>query len=105
VLRNYNPDRPCRLETDACNGAVGAVLSQPDDTNKWHPIAFMSKKFNDVELNYQIHDKELMAIVLACTEWKVYLEGSKFPITCLTDHKNLTFFMTTKDLNRRQVRW
>jgi len=105
ILRNYDPEKACRLETDACDGAVGAVLSQQGNDNKWHPVAFMSKKFNDVELNYQIHDKELMAIVLACQEWKVYLEGSKFPIVCYTDHKNLTFFLTTKELNRRQVRW
>jgi hypothetical protein len=104
ILRNYDPSKACRLETDACDGAVGAVLSQ-EDKGRWHPIAFMSKKFTDTELNYQIHDKELMAIVLACSEWKAYLEGSRFPITCFTDHKNLTYFMTTKDLNRRQVRW
>ena len=104
ILRNYDPDKACRLETDACDGAIGAVLSQ-EDNGKWHPIAFMSKKFNDTELNYQIHDKELMAIVLSCEEWRPYLEGSRFSITCFTDHKNLTYFMTSKELNRRQVRW
>ena len=57
------------------------------------------------ELNYEIHDKELLAIVTAFQEWQVYLEGSKYPVEVYTDHKNLLYFTTTKQLNRRQVRW
>jgi hypothetical protein len=57
------------------------------------------------ELNYEIYDKELLAIVDAFREWRVYLEGSKYQVQVLTDHKNLVYFTTTKELNRRQVRW
>jgi hypothetical protein len=57
------------------------------------------------EGNYDIHDKELLAIVAAFQEWRVYLEGAKYPVKVLTNHKNLTYFTTTKKLNRRQVRW
>lgn len=57
------------------------------------------------ELNYEIHDKELLAIVVSFKQWKVYLEGPKFTVNVLSDHKNLIYFTTTKILNRRQVRW
>jgi len=57
------------------------------------------------ELNYKIHDKELLAIVASFKQWKVYLEGPKHTVTVLSDHKNLIYFTTTKILNRRQVYW
>jgi transposase InsO family protein len=57
------------------------------------------------ELNYDIHDKELLAIVSAFRVWRAYLEGAKHTVTVKTDHKNLTFFTTTKELTRRQARW
>lgn len=57
------------------------------------------------ERNYDIYDKELLAIVEAFRQWRVYLEGPKHQVKVYTDHKNLSGFLTTKDLNRRQVRW
>jgi hypothetical protein len=57
------------------------------------------------ERNYDIYDKEMLAIVDAIREWRVYLEGAKFTIDIVTDHKNLQYFLTTKALNRRQARW
>jgi len=59
---------------------------------------------SDAEFNYDIHDKELVAIVQAFHEWKRYTRGNPKPIRVLTDHKNLVTFMTTKELNERQVR-
>ena len=56
-------------------------------------------------MNYEIYDKELLAIVDAFREWRVFLEGSKYTVKVYTDHKNLVYFTTTKELNRRQVRW
>jgi len=60
---------------------------------------------SDVECNYDIHDKELVAIVQGFHEWKGYPRGNPKPIRVLTDHKNLVTFMTTKELNERQARW
>jgi hypothetical protein len=57
------------------------------------------------ELNYDIYNKEFLIIVAAFQEWRVYLEGLKYQVLVLTDYKNLTYFTTTKVLNRRQVRW
>jgi len=58
-----------------------------------------------VELNYEVHDKELLAIVEAFRHWRVYLKGYAYEISVITDHKNLTTFLTTKVLERRLARW
>ena len=71
---------------------------------KWHPIAYYSRKFSKEEENYDVHDKELLAIVACIQHWRVYAESCS-ELTIFTDHKNLVNFTTTKVLNRRQVRW
>ncbi len=93
------------LETDASNFALRAVLSQPNKDGRLHPIAFHSQKFTAAEINYEIHDKELLAIVNSFQEWRHFLEGAQHSVTVYTDHKNLEYFMSTKVLNRRQVCW
>ena len=105
VLAHFDPEKPITIETDASDYAIGACLTQPDEKGKQHPVAYFSRKMTAPELNYEIHDKELLAIVEACREWKVYLSGAKHEVQVYTDHKNLTCFTTTKELNRRQVRW
>jgi len=81
------------------------VLSQYDDDGKLRPVAFFSAKHTAAECNYEIYDKELLAIVKALEEWRPELEGSRDPFDVISDHKNLQTFMTTKQLNQRQVRW
>ena len=98
-----DPERPFEVETDASDYAMGGQLGQRDDNGKLHPIAFFSKKFSGPELNYQIHDKELMAIIMAFKEWKPYLCGANHQVKVYTDHKNLTHFTITKELNKRQT--
>jgi hypothetical protein len=100
-----DPEKEKTLETDASDYAIRMRLTQPGDDGKPCPIAFYSRKLIQAELNYDIHDKELLAIVVAFKVWRVYLEGAKHTIIMKTDHKNLTFFMTTKELTRRQARW
>ena len=70
-----------------------------------HPVAFYSRKLNNAERNYEIHDKKLLTILEAFKEWKHYLVGSDKAITVYTDHQNLQNFLTTKVWNRRQVSW
>jgi hypothetical protein len=105
VLTVFDPERPIIVETDASDYAIGGCIQQLGQDGKIHPVAFYSRKMSPAELNYDIHDKELLAVVAAFQEWRVYLEGSKYQVKVLTDHKNLTYFTTTKVLNRRQVRW
>ena len=95
----YNPDKPLTMETDTSDKALSTYLSQLYEDENLHPIAFHSYKFSSAELNYEIHDKELLAIVDAFKQWRTYLEGVKYPILMLTDHKNLTSFISTKILN------
>jgi len=58
-----------------------------------------------VEQNYEIHDKEILAIIRALEEWRHFLEGATHLVEIWTDHKNLKYFMTAKKLNCRQARW
>ena len=101
----FDPDKPITVETDASEKALGACLSQPGPKGKLQPVAYHSRKLSPPELNYDIHDKELLALVDAFRQWKVYLEGSKHTVQVFTDDKNLVYFTTSKELNRRQVRW
>ncbi|GLB33387.1 putative retrotransposable element tf2 155 kda protein type 1 [Lyophyllum shimeji] len=106
VLSFPNNDRPFQVEADSSDFATGAMLSQqsPGD-EKWHPVAFYSKSLNAVEQNYEIHDKEMLAIIRALEEWQHFLEGVRHKVEIYTDHKNLEYFLTAKKLNRRQARW
>jgi transposase InsO family protein len=105
ILVNADPEKPYEVETDASDWALGGQLGQRDEQGRLHPVAFYSKKLHGPELNYAIHDKELMAIIEAFKEWKHYLSGAAHKVKVYTDHKNLTSFTTTKDLNKRQIRW
>jgi len=88
------------VETDASDCAIGAVLSQVID-GQLHPIAFYSTKMDKAEINYDIHNKELLAIVAALKEWRRYLEGAHYQIQIYTEHNNVENFTTTKILNRQ----
>jgi len=81
------------------------LSQQSPEDNKWHPIAFLSKSLSPVERNYEIHDKEMLAIVRALEEWRHFVEGAEHRCEIWTDHKNLQYSMTAKKLNRRQARW
>ena len=105
ILATFDPERQIVLEIDVSDYTIGIYISQPDENERLRPVAFYSKKMIPAEINYEIHDKELLAIVTVSSEWRVYLEGSKYPVKVFTDHKNLLYFTTTKVLNRRQVRW
>jgi hypothetical protein len=105
ILVHPNFAKAFYLETDASDFALGAVLSQIGEDGKLHPVAFYSRKFSAAEINYEIHDKELLAIVDSFQEWRHFLEGAAHPVTVYTDHKNLEYFMSARVLNRRQARW
>jgi len=93
------------VETDASDYALVAILSIMTKDNEIHPVAFHSWTFSTPELNYDVHDKELLAIFEAFKTWQHYLERSVVLINVITDHKNLEYFSTTKILTHRQARW
>jgi hypothetical protein len=96
VLRLFDPAKPVIVETDASDYAIGACLNQEDEEGRQHPVMFHSRKLQDAELNYDVHDKELLAIVDAFKKWRVYLEGAIHTVQVYTDHKNPQSFLTTK---------
>jgi hypothetical protein len=105
VLIIPKPGRPFRMETDASDFAIAAILSQLDDEGKWRLVAFLSRSLNNAERNYKIYDKEMLAIMHGFYEWAHYLKGNNEITEVLTDHQNLTFFRKPQNLNRRQARW
>jgi len=105
TLRHFDHNREVTIETDASDYVTAGVLSQPDDDGVLHPVAFFSKKHSPAECNYDIYDKELMAIIKALEEWRPECEGAEYPLQLITDHKNLELFISKKLLNRRQARW
>src|SRR5712664_1356826 len=104
VLALPRPTRQFRLEADSSDYAVGAVLSQLQD-DKWHPIAYLSKALTETQRNYEIYDKEMLAIMLALEEWRHYLIGASEPFEIWTDHQNLQYFHQPQKVHRRQARW
>jgi len=105
ILLNPDGSQPFTIEADASDFAMGAILSQYGEDNKLHPCAYFSKSMNSAERNYEIYDKEMLAIVRALEEWRHYVEGQGHKITIWSDHQNLQYFKTAQTLTRRQARW
>jgi hypothetical protein len=90
---------------DVSDYAIGAICSQPDNANILHPLGYFSRKLRAAELNYNIHDKELLAIVEVLDKWGTYCKSTPHMIIILSDHKNLEYWQTKWDLNLRQAYW
>src|SRR5579863_4793517 len=98
LLPNYG--KPFTLITDISDFATGAILEQEDTLGWSHPVAFFFKSLQPAEWNYEIHDKELLAIILALKHFRHYLQGNPH-ITCIySDHANLQYFTTKQTLTR-----
>jgi transposase InsO family protein len=106
ILRHWNPESPTKIETDSSDGVTSGILSQqqPDD-QLWHPVAYFSKTMSPTECNYEIHDKEMLAIIRTLQEWRAELVSVKNKFRIYSDHEALTYFMTKRMLNARQARW
>jgi hypothetical protein len=105
ILRHFDPALETTIESDASDYAISAILSQVQPSGLLHPVAFLSRKMSPAERNYDVHDKELLAIVAAVKLWRHYLESLTEPFRVVTDHKNLEYFQTARILSRRQARW
>ena len=91
--------------TDASLTASGGILMQKDSNGDLHPCTYHSATFSPAEQNYDIYDRELLAVIQALKEWCHYLTGTEHPVIILTDHKNLGYFKQPQNLSRRQARW
>jgi len=73
--------------------------------NLWRPVAFISKSLSNTERNYEIHNKEILAVVRYLEVWRHFLEETMIKFKIWTDHKNLKYFIKVQKLNKRQARW
>ena len=86
-------DKKMQMEVDISDYATGGVLSMEGEDGVWKPVAFLSKSLNKIERNYEIHDKDILAIIRGLEVWRHLLEGAQFRFEIWTDHKNLEYFM------------
>jgi len=93
-----------RVEMVTSEHAIGGVLSQEQE-GKWKPIVFLSRTMQLVERNYEIYNKELLAIVKALAKWQQYLLDAIELFEIWTDYENLKYFREPYKLNGQQARW
>jgi hypothetical protein len=115
VLIQPNFNRRFYLQCDASAYGVGAVLSQEGEhltpslakrsKPVLHPIAYYSATFTPTERNYDIYERELLAVMKSLAHWRQYLGWTREPFTILTDHANLQYWKSPRNLNRRTARW
>lgn len=103
VLSGWDPTLPTFLETDCSGFALGGALIQERDGVR-RPVGFFAQKLNKAEIYYDIHDKEMLAIIRCLKFWTPELKACG-PFTIWTDHKNLEYFMVKRQLSERQIRW
>jgi RNase H-like domain found in reverse transcriptase len=113
VLLQPDFTKPFFLLTDASAYGMGATLSQeggsltsnPSQKLKLHPVAYYSATFTQTECNYNIYERELLAIIKAISHWRPYLIWTKEPFTILTDHANLLHWKSPRKLNHCTAQW
>jgi len=93
------------LENDTSDSAIAGIFPQKQPDGEWHPIAYYLKIIIDAELNYPIHNKEILAIIFSFQHWYMQLKGTPKPIQIVSDHKALKYFITTKALTAQQAYW
>ena len=105
VLTAPDLNKEFRVKADASNYATGGVLSVKSSNRIQRLVVFISKSLSDIKRNYEIHDKEILAVVKCLEAQKHFLEGITTKFEIWTDHKNLKYFIKVQKLNRRQARW
>jgi hypothetical protein len=105
ILRRPNYEKPFYLEVDVSQYATGAVLSQKDDRGRMQIVGSVSHSFSPAERNYNIHDRELLAIIHGLRAWRHLFLSSPHVITIYTDHKNLTYYRHAQRITRRVARY
>ena len=80
-----------RMEVDALDYIIGGILSMKCEDERWRLVAYLLKLLNEIERNYEIHDKEMLAVIRELENWRHLLEDAKFKFKVWTDHKNLEY--------------
>jgi len=105
ILRHFDSEQHIHIEINAFNYAVANILSQSNDEDQWHSIAFWFKMMINIKRNYEIHDQKLLIIVAMFKHWWYYVKDNYHTVEVLTDHNNLKNFMNVWKLNEKQVKW
>ena len=105
VLEAPDLDKEFRVKTNTSNYTTGGVLSMKCSDELWRLVTFISKSLSNIERNYKIYDKEMLAVVRCLEAQRYFLEGTTTMFEIWTDHKNLEYFIKAQKLNRRQAKW
>jgi hypothetical protein len=103
-LIHFDFAKPRVLHINSLKYALSAVLLQEGLEGKIHPVLFLSEKWSNNEVSWQVHNQELGAIVQAFVEWRAWLIDTCEPVLVFSDHANLRYFMTSQHLSDRQAR-
>ena len=103
AVRRFNPEAPIKVYTDWCDHGIGAVLAQTGEDGREYMCACLSRSLNVHEKRYEAYKGELLAVVWACKTLRLYLHGREFQL--VTDHRPLTWLMTTPELQGQYARW
>ncbi len=101
ILRHFDSEQHIHIKIDTFNYAVMNILSQSDDEDQWHSIAFWFRIIINVERNYETYDQKLLVIVAMFKHWWYYVKDSYHTVKVLTDYNNRKNFMNVQKLNER----
>lgn len=105
VLKAPYFGQPFTLQVDASQIGAGAVFLQENDEGVECPVSFFSRKFNKLQQNYSVIEKEVLAIIWALQHFEVYVCSGLTPLTVFTDHNLLTFLKCFQNPNEHLMRW
>jgi hypothetical protein len=91
------------VHVDALAITLGAILAQLGAGDLDHPIVFASRKLSDLEQNYNMTEREGLAMVYALQKFRHYLLGKHFKM--FTDHSTLKYLVNKPVLGGRICRW
>jgi uncharacterized protein Usg len=104
-ISHPNPDKPFEMEIDASDYATGAVLIQRDEAGKRVEVGYHSEALNQAERNYDVYDREFLALIRAFKFWRYLLEGSPHQVKVYTNHANLTKHREAQKLSGKVARY
>ncbi len=105
ILAALDLNRKLRMKVNTSDYMIEEVLLMKCSNGKWRPVVYLSKFLNKTERNYEIHDKEILAVIRGLENCRHLLKGTKFKFEVWTDHQNLKYFIKAQKLNRQQICW
>ena len=102
ILVALDLDKKMRMEVDVSDYVTGEVLLMECANGRWRLVVYLSKSLNETEWNYEIYDKEILAMIRELKVWRHLLESTKFKFVVQTDHKNLVYFMKVQKLIKEE---